>query len=119
MTNMTNKGTGRGRTARPRRKFTEEYKAEVVRQVLEEKRAIREVARNLGLVPSAVDRWVKREEERRGLVPPPAPAPTPLPAKLHDDERAELEQLRRRVRELETDKAILKKAAAFFAKESA
>ena len=119
MTSMSNKGTGRGRAARPRRKFTKEYKAGVVRLVLEEKRPIREVARSLGLVPSAVDSWVKLEEQRRGISPPPAPEPVPLPAPLRGDERAELEQLRRRVRELEADKAILKKAAAFFAKENA
>jgi transposase len=57
---------------------------------------------------------VKKEEERRGVV---RPLPPP-PITLSNDERTELEQLRRRVRELETDKAILKKAAAFFAKES-
>lgn len=115
MTSMVSKSTGRGRTARPRRSYTDEFKAGAVRLVIEEKRAIRAVARDLDLSASALDRWVKKEEARRGIVLPPAPPPKPLTS----DERAELEQLRRRVRELETDKAILKKAAAFFAKENA
>ena len=115
MTNVSSKGTGRGRKARPRRKFNDEYKAGAVRMVLEEGRAVREVARTLGLTPSALGCWVEKEEQRRGIAPPPAPAPTAL----YPDERAELVALRRQVRELELDKAILKKAAAFFAKESA
>jgi transposase len=114
MADMATKGTGRGRTARPRRRFAEEYKAEAVRLVLDEKRAMREVARSLGISPTAINRWVAKEEKRRGVAPPPPP----ITVTLSPDERAELEQLRRRVRELETDKAILKKAAAFFAREN-
>ena len=115
MTDMATKGTGRGRASRPRRKFSDEYKAGVVQLILEGQRPVRQVARELGLSGTAVARWVKAEEARRGIAGPPPPPPAPLSM----DERAELERLRRRVRELETDKAILKKAAAFFAKESA
>ena len=111
MSNMT-KG-GRGRNARPRR-FSDEFKAGAVRLVLEENRAIREVGRDLDLVPSALARWVEKEEARRGIG-----KEKPATNELSVDERAELEQLRKRVRELEVDKIILKKAAAFFAKESA
>jgi transposase len=115
MTDMVTKGTGRGRAARPRRKFSDEYKAGVVQLVIEAQRPVRQVARELGLSPTALARWVKTEEARRGITSPPPPPPAPLST----DERSELERLRRRVRELEVDKAILKKAAAFFAKESA
>jgi len=82
--------------------------------VIEEERAIRQVARELDIVPSALDRWVKAEEARRGIS-----RERPAANDLTLDERAELERLRKRVRELEVDKAILKKAAAFFAKENA
>jgi transposase len=111
MSNMTQGGRGR----KPRRSFSDEFKAGAVRLVLEEKRPVRRVARELNIVPSALGRWVENEKERLGIAPP---RPT-TPSVLTTDERAELEQLRKRVRELEVDKAILKKAAAFFAKESA
>jgi len=109
------KTTGRGRNARPRRKYDDLYKAEAVRMVLEGGKAVRQVARELGIVPSGLDRWVKLEEQRRGLR---MPVPGPV-VPLSIDERDELQRLRKRVRELEMDKAILKKAAAFFAKENA
>jgi transposase len=105
---------GRGRNARPRRQFSDEFKAGAVRLVIEEERPIRQVARELDIVPSALDRWVKKEEARRGIS-----RERPAPIELTVDERAELQELRKRVRELEVDKAILKKAAAFFAKENA
>ena len=112
MANMAK--VGRGRTTRPRRQFSNEFKDGAVRLVLDEKKAIREVCRDLDLVPSALTRWVEIEEDRRGIA-----RERPAPIELTVDERAELQQLRKRVRELEVDKAILKKAAAFFAKESA
>ena len=112
MANMTR--GGRGRNARPRRRFTTEFKAEAVRLVVEEGRPIRQVARELDVVPSALTRWVDKEEARRGIA-----REKPATVDLTTDERAELERLRKRVRELEVDKAILKKAAAFFAKENA
>jgi|HubBroStandDraft_6_1064221.scaffolds.fasta_scaffold277613_2 transposase len=111
MANMTQGGRGR----RPRRRFSDEFKAGAVRLVLEDKRPVRRVARELNIVPSGLARWVELEKERLGLAPP---RPT-TPSVLTTDERAELDQLRKRVRELEVDKAILKKAAAFFAKENA
>ena len=82
--------------------------------VIEEGTPIRQVARELDVVASALTRWVNKEEARRGIS-----REKPTPIELNVDERSELEQLRKRVRELEVDKAILKKAAAFFAKESA
>src|SRR6187549_1417200 len=107
------KKTGRERASRPRRRFTDEFKAGAVRLVLEEKRTIRDVARSLDIGYTALGQWVREEEARRGIVHEPPP-----PTVLDVDERTELEHLRKRVRELEMEKAILKKAAAFFAKES-
>ena len=82
--------------------------------VIEEKRGLAEVAKELGMPTSTLSQWVAKEEERLGIKREVVAAPPGLTA----DERTELEQLRKRVRELETEKAILKKAAAFFAKES-
>ena len=63
----------------------------------------------LDVTLSALRQWVKQDEVHRGKGPPEA---------LTTQEREELRTLRRRVRTLEEEREILKKAAAFFAKES-
>lgn len=62
----------------------------------------------MDLAESMVRRWLVRFD---------SPGESPASA-INDSERAELTRLRRRVRELEMEREILKKAAAFFAKES-
>jgi len=94
---------------RPRRSFTDEFKASATKLVIEGGRTIAEVARDLDLVPSALSAWVEQAR---------ADAGKSTRGTLNSDEKAELAMLRKRVRELEIDKAILKKAAAFFAKEN-
>jgi transposase len=94
---------------RARRSYTDEYKAGAVRLVLDEGKTIAQVARDLGLTPSALGYWVKqaradRSHGRTGLT---------------TEERAELARLRKENRELRLERDILKKAAAFFAKENA
>src|SRR5688572_3350736 len=94
---------------RSRRQFTPEYKAEVVELIRTSGRSITEIARELDLTETNVRAWVKKAEDRDD------------PAKQggeDEDLRAELERARKRIRELEMEKTILKKAAAFFAKES-
>jgi transposase len=112
MANMAK--VARGRTTRPRRRFSAEFKEGAVRLVLDDKKAIRQVARDLDIATTSLTRWIEKEEVRRGIK-----KERPAPIELTVDERAELQELRKRVRELEVDKAILKKAAAFFAKENA
>ena len=97
------------RTMRPRRQFSEEFKAGAVRLVLDEGKSMREVARELDLVPSALRGWVARAEADRG---------DGQPGVLTTVERDELAALRKEVRQLRIEKEILKKAAAFFAKET-
>ena len=94
---------------RKRRKFTGEFKAEVVELCLRGDRSIPQVARDLDLTETAVREWVKQAKVDRGDGPPDA---------LTSSEREELRRLRREVRQLREDRAILKKAAAFFAKEN-
>jgi transposase len=67
------------------------------------------VARDLDLTASAVRKWVEQARADRGKGKPGA---------LTTEERAELSRLRKDVRELRMERDILKKAAAFFAKES-
>ncbi len=97
-----------GKKRRPRRSFTEEFKAEVVRKVLAGNKTAGQVARDLDLTETAVRKWVKQSQVDRGKGPPGA---------LTTAEKEELARLRTEVRELREDREILKKAAAFFAKQ--
>jgi transposase len=103
------RGSVRGKESRLGRKHTHystEFRAEAVRLAETSGQSIRSVAMDLGISNESLRRWIALAHER--------PAGTPL----DDDERAELEALRRRVKVLETEKEILRKAAAFFASET-
>ena len=92
-----------------RRKFTGEYKAEVVRLVRDGGKTIGQVSKDLDLTESAVRNWVSQAAIDGGAGPRGA---------LTTEERQELTQLRREVRQLRMEREILKKATAFFAKEN-
>ena len=94
---------------RKRRAFTPEFKAETVRLVLDGGKSISEVARDLDLTESALRMWVQRAKVDRGQG---------KPGELTSAERTELQQLRHEVKKLRLEREILKKAAAFFAKEN-
>lgn len=93
-----------------RNRYTKEFRAGAVQLVLERGRSASDVARSLGVKPNSVQKWVQQARIDRGQGEH---------GQLTTDEQAELSRLRKRVKELETEKAILKKAAALFAKESA
>ena len=87
-------------------------------------RGVTEVARSLGMPTATLSYWYGQDMARRRgkpKAPPPAPAPSPttetLQQKLARLER-ENASLRKENEDLKLDKEILKKAAAFFAKES-
>lgn len=93
---------------RTRRTFSKEFKAEAVALVKQQGLNINQVAKDLGVAWTLVNKWVMQHEadsgERSDL--------------LTTEERAELTALRRENRTLKLEREILKKAAAFFAKES-
>jgi len=93
---------------RPRRSFTDEFRAGAVKLVLDGGKTIPQVARDLDLTESALRTWVERAR---------ADAGRGKPGVLTSSEREELIRLRKQVRELQMEREILKKAAAFFAKE--
>jgi transposase len=96
-----------GRSKRPRRSFTDEFKAEVVELVRQPGNSAAGVGRDLDLTETAVRAWVKQADiddgHRDGL---------------SSVERAELARLRREVRVLREERDILKRATAFFARET-
>jgi transposase len=91
-----------------RRKFTAEYKAEAVELVINSGRPIAEIARDLGINEGTLGNWVNMAKKRGEIKEKP----------LGIDERAELKELRDEVRRLKMEREVLKKAAAWFAKES-
>jgi len=96
-----------GRKSRPRRSFTKEFKAEVVALVRQPGNTAASVARDLDLTETAVREWVKQADIDDGVRDG-----------LSTDERAELARLRKENRDLQRDVEILKRATAFFAKET-
>ena len=91
---------------RHRRKFTDEFKAETVKLIRESGRTVGSVAKELSLTETAVRNWVKQA------------AASGSADLLSPDEQAELRRLRKENQELRMEKEILRKATAFFAKES-
>ena len=94
---------------RPRRQFTDEFKAGAVRLVLEEGKTVGATARDLDLTETALREWVRRAQADRSKGR----------SGLTTAERDELARLRKENRQLRTERDILKKAAAFFAKHQA
>ena len=105
MSRMQKPSSGR----RVRRGFSPEFKAGAVRLVLDEGKTVGAAARDLDLTPSALGLWVRQARADR----------TKGKTGLTTEERAELATLRKENRELRMEHAILKKAAAFFAKNQA
>jgi transposase len=93
---------------RTRRKFSAEYKQRAVDLVLNQGQSTAQVARDLGIYESSLGNWVKQAKIDQGKGPSGA---------LTSDELAELRRLRKEVKVLREEREILKKAAAFFAKE--
>ena len=88
-------------------RYTQEFKAEAVQLVrFYPEKSIRQLSRELGISDQTLSNWVKQSQidrgERQGLT---------------TEEQQELRRLRREVRILREEREILKKAAAFFAKE--
>jgi transposase len=93
---------------RVRRQFSEEFKEGAVRLVLDEGKTVGAVARELDLTASALSLWVRQARAER----------TQGKSGLMKEEREELARLRKENRILTEERDILKKAAAFFAKQS-
>jgi transposase len=93
-----------------RRRFSAEFKRDAVELVRTTGKPIAEIARDLGVGESSLGYWVTRDRKLRGEHLDQAP--------MTDDDREELKRLRKRVAELEMEREILKRATAFWVKES-
>lgn len=89
-----------------KRKYSREFKMSAVQLVNQQGYSIPEAARSLGIDPANVRLWVAKLTEQASAAPED-------PAAL----RAELRRLRQENARLQMERDILKKAAAFFAKE--
>ncbi len=87
------------------KQYSKEYKEEAVALVREQGYSVPQAAKSLGIANNMLYRWKDQiEAQLEGKV-------------LSADERTELKQLRKEVKNLRMEKEILKKASAFFAKE--
>ena len=89
-------------------KYSAEFREEAVRQVIDRGYAVKDVAKNLGVAPANLYKWVKQTK--------------PTPEKRRDDELLEAKRdvlkLKAQLRRAEEERDILKKAPAYFARES-
>lgn len=94
-------------------KYTEEFRRDAVELVRSSGRPINEIARELGMSHETLRNWVRKQDPpgRWGAV---APAGSGLSVA---DKDAEIARLRAEVADLRQEKEILRKAAAYFAKE--
>jgi transposase len=100
---------GMGKKPRRRRSFTAEFKAEIVELCQRGDRTVGQVSKDFDLTETAVREWVRQAERDAGASEDGG---------LTTDERRELAELRRENRRLREDVDILKRATAFFAKET-
>ncbi|MCE6998591.1 transposase [Saccharothrix sp. S26] len=89
-------------------KYPEQFRRDAVALARSSERPLRQVARELGVNHETLRNWVRTAEQAQAA---------PSAGGVSADERQELRELRKRVAELELEKDILRKAAAYFAKE--
>ena len=97
-------------TSKPRKQYTREFKQEAVWLVEKEKYRVAEAARSLGISRNMLDRWMREYRKQKEQAFPGSGNESSGPD--------ELSRLREENRRLRMEKEILKKAAAFFARES-
>ncbi len=96
-------------TKRKYRRFTKEFKLEAIRLAEESDKPVTQVARELGIRVNQIYKWKQQLEEKHDSA---------FPGKGRQSGKdAELAALKRKVAQLEEENEILKKAAAYFARE--
>ncbi len=96
--------------SKTRKSYSKQFKVDAVKLITEQGYKISEAARNLGINPNVLRRWKDQFETDSNQA---------FPGKGHmTPEKAELHRLRKENQQLRMEREILKKATAFFAKES-
>lgn len=90
--------------SKQRRSFSPDFKREAARLVVDQGYSVPEACQSLGVGATALRRWVEQLRSERGGQTPSNPALTP--------EQQRIQELEARIKSLEQDKAILKKATA-------
>jgi|SRR6185437_8546858 len=95
---------------RPRRQFTTEYKKECIDLIMVHGYTIKKASETMDVGMSSLIRWLRQyRQELKGV--------TPVGAKALTEDQRKIQELEAKVRQLEREKEILKKASAFFAME--
>lgn len=102
----------------PKRKYTAEYQSEAVRLVLQEKLSVPQAARRLEMSDKTLANWVRRARRGGRLNGSGSPESPARKAATVSELEMELSKLRAENARLRLEKEILKKATAFFVKES-
>lgn len=88
------------------KRYTEEFKIEAVKQVIERSYSHRDVANRLGVTTKSLGEWIKKYGKG------------PENAARIDDQHAEIRRLKTELKRVTEERDIIKKATAYFAKES-
>lgn len=90
-----------------RRRFSQEFKDELCREVIDSSKPVKTVATEYGVGVETLRNWLKKYKQAHGAAE----------KDLNVSERARLKELERENQELKAEAAFLKKAAAYFARE--
>ena len=97
------------KTRRERRTYNDEYKRKVLELVSVGDKSVSQICRDLDLTPSAVHKWIRADKKNSGIM---------TQNSLCETDQQELMRLRVENKRLKMEREILKKATAFFAKDS-
>lgn len=98
------------------KRYTQEFKLAAIRQLNESDKPVVQLARELGIRVNQIYKWKKQLDEKSDKAFSRTQKRT-KPAESMSDKDLEIKELKKRVERLEAEKTILKKAAAYFAKE--
>jgi transposase len=97
------------KTRRERRTFNDEYKQQVLELIRVGDKSVSQICRDLDLTESSVRKWIKADQTTNGIM---------TQNSLSETDQQELVRLRTENKRLKMERDILKKATAFFARES-
>ncbi len=93
--------------SKQQRNYTQEFRESAIAMVTKGDRSMRQAADNLGIPYNTIVEWVKRARKQAGSFAPPE----------RRDAEARIRELEAENRQLRTERDILKKATAYFARE--